>query len=78
MKVTFGKIIENLKQIGYVEKRISNSHVILFNTEHNSTIVLPAFKKNKIAEIYLIRTIQKNVVEKGIMTKEDFDKLIDT
>jgi len=75
-KITYGQLIKKLLSIGYTEKRISGSHTILFKEQNNSTIVLPAFNKNKIIEPYILMTIRKNIVEKGVLNADDFIKLV--
>jgi predicted RNA binding protein YcfA (HicA-like mRNA interferase family) len=76
LKITYGDLIKKLIKVGFEEKRMKGSHLILYNEKFNSTIVLPLFKRNKIAEQYIIMTVRKNLVEKGVLNKEQFNELI--
>lgn len=76
-KITYGELIKRLVDLGFVEKRLKGSHTILFNEEYNSTIVLPSYRKSKIAELYLILSIKKNIIGKGILNQEEFQNFIE-
>lgn len=76
IKITYGDLVKKLLSIGFEEVRMKGSHLILFNKKHNSTIVLPLFSKNKIAEQYIIMTVKKNLVEKGVLNVEQYIELM--
>jgi len=78
IKITYNELTKRLRGIGYVEKRLTGSHLILDNEKFHSTIVLPIFNRNKLAEPYFILTVKKNIVEKGILTDEEFGELLTT
>ena len=75
-KITYGELIKKLLKKGFIEKRMKGSHIILFNKNFNSTIVLPSYRKNKIVEHYIIMTVKKNLVGKGIVNEEEFKNII--
>lgn len=75
-RITYGILINKLKSIDFVEKKIQESHIVLFNNKFNSTIVLPSFKKNKQIENYILMTVKKNLVGKGVLNSEEFEELI--
>ena len=76
-KITYGELVNRLLKNGFSEKRMKGSHIILFNEKFNSTIVLPSYRKSKIVEQYIILTIKKNIVGKGIMNEIEFQNLIE-
>jgi predicted RNA binding protein YcfA (HicA-like mRNA interferase family) len=75
IKITYGDLIKKLLTIDFEEKRIVGSHIMLINTKYNCTIVLPSFKKNKLAEQYIIMAVRKNLIEKGILNIDGFNAL---
>lgn len=76
IKVTHKELIKKLHKINYVEARMVGSHLILVNNSFNSTIVLPIAKPKEIVAEYFLRTIRKNMIEKGILTEEEFYNLM--
>jgi len=70
-------LINKLQKTGFIEKRISGAHVVLFNNEYGSTIVILSFRKNKIIEKYILLTVRKNLVGKGVLNSEEFIKLLE-
>ncbi len=76
VKITYGDLIKMLLSIGFEEVRMRSSHIILHNKKFNSTIVIPLFSKNKIAEQYILMTVKKNLIEKGVLNDEQYNELI--
>jgi predicted RNA binding protein YcfA (HicA-like mRNA interferase family) len=76
IKITYNELTKKLLNIGYTKKRITGSHLVFTNENFNSSIVFPVFKRNKLAEQYFIMTVKKNVIEKGILTEEQFIELM--
>lgn len=68
IKITYKSLIKKLHQINFIEKRMAGSHLILFNVKFNSTIVLPMMRTSEIVPEYFLKTIKKNLLEKGILT----------
>lgn len=72
IKITYKSLVKKLIKIGFVEKRLAGSHLILVHNRFNSTIVLPMTNATEIAAEYFLRTIRKNLIEKGVLTEEQF------
>lgn len=72
IKITYKLLVKKLHKIDFIEKRIAGSHLILVNEKFNSTIVLPMTKATETVAEYFLKTIRKNLVEKGILTEEQF------
>lgn len=76
--LTYRVFIEKLKKINFLEKRMESSHIILYNKEFNATIVLPLKNLREQMPNYLIKSTQKMIIEKGILSYEDFQRLFFT
>lgn len=76
IKITYKSLIKKLHKINFIEKRMAGSHLILANIEYDSTLVLPISKQTELVPDYFLRIIRKNIVEKGIMTDEQFYDLM--
>ena len=75
-KIIYKELVKKLKEIDFVEKRKIGFHLMLINSQYNITIVLPIAKITETVPEYLLKTIRKNIVEKGMMTEEDFYNLL--
>ena len=76
-KITYYKLTRILKSLGFVETRKSGSHTIFLNPDFNAMIVLPYLKKNTIIGHQYFSMIKRNIVEKGILSEENFLSLFD-
>jgi predicted RNA binding protein YcfA (HicA-like mRNA interferase family) len=75
-KITYKVLIKKLQEIHFVQKRMVGTHLIMFNSEYNSTVVLPSVKLSEAVAPYFLRSIKKNLIEKGVLTEEQFLQLV--
>ena len=76
IKITFRELVKRLKEIDFTEKSKIGLHLMLINQAYNITIVLPIAKVTETVPDYLIKTIRKSIVEKGVMNEDDFYNLM--
>jgi predicted RNA binding protein YcfA (HicA-like mRNA interferase family) len=76
IKITYRELVKRLKEIHFIEKSKIGFHLMLINQDYNITIVLPLAKITETVPEYLLKTIRKSIVEKGVMNEDDFYNLM--
>ncbi|MCX6214566.1 hypothetical protein [Spirosoma sp.] len=74
--ITYSELINKLVDLGFTKKTVG-SHVLLSYKEYDSTIVMPSFKGKIIAQTYFLQAVRKNLVEKGVLTADQFDTMLE-
>jgi len=75
-KITYNDLVKKLNNLGYQEKKALGEHLILENQKYRSTVVLPTAKPDTIVAQYFLRSVKKNIIEKGVITEDSFEKLL--
>ncbi len=75
-KITYRELVKKLNSLGYIKKSVLETHVILENQQYQSTVVLPTVKPTAHVAEYFLRSVKKNIVEKGIINENSFEKLL--
>ena len=73
--LTYGGLIKKLQTVGFTENKF-NGHIVLQNSQYDSTIVLPSYTKAKKVEANLLFTIRKNLIEKGVLSSKQLNELL--
>jgi predicted RNA binding protein YcfA (HicA-like mRNA interferase family) len=75
IKITYQDLVKMLQKNGFVTSKKIGSHLVLVNEKYQSKIVFPVSHKNEIVKPYILLSIRKNLVEKGVLTEEKFTEL---
>lgn len=78
IKNSYSELIKKLYKIKYKETFVKNKHMVLSNKKHNSVIVFPlSFNPMDPVPNFFFLSIQKNIIENGILNKKKFNKIFE-
>jgi len=73
MMIKFSQLEDVLHKLGFEETRVRGSHVKFNNPYANAIIVLS--DRKKIVTLNHFRMVEKVLEEKGIINREEFERL---
>ena len=68
--VTYGEVIDVLKNLGYHLESDDKDHRFT-NIEHNSIVVLPVCPSDEMLEYFYLETYSRRLYLQGVIEKED-------